>query len=123
MKYMKKYIHKYWKGFCLAIFCLAVEAMCDLMQPTIMSKIVDIGVANKDMDYIVKHGFIMLTITGLGALGASGRNILSGNVSQKFSRDLRKDLFNGKGRILTSSISGRWIALIILGSIPKIIIP
>ncbi|ALU37332.1 ABC transporter ATP-binding protein [Clostridium autoethanogenum] len=93
MKYMKKYIHKYWKGFCLAIFCLAVEAMCDLMQPTIMSKIVDIGVANKNMDYIVKHGFIMLTVTGLGALGASGRNILSGSVSQKFSRDLRADLF------------------------------
>ena len=31
--------------------------------------------------------------------------------------------FNGKGGILTSSISGRWIALIILGSIPKIITP
>lgn len=90
---MKKYIHKYWKGFCFAIFCLTVEAICDLMQPTIMSKIVDTGVANKNMDYIIKHGFIMLAITGLGALGASGRNILSGSISQKFSRDLRADLF------------------------------
>lgn len=93
MEYVKKYIHKYWKGFCTAVFCLSVEAYCDLMQPTIMSKIVDIGVADKQMDYIVKHGIIMLMVTLLGALGASGRNILSGNVSQKFSADLRADLF------------------------------
>ncbi|WP_446899248.1 ABC transporter ATP-binding protein [Clostridium sp. LBM24168] len=93
LKFMKKYIHNYWKGFCLALVCLSVEALCDLMQPAIMSKIVDIGVANEQMDYVIKNGIIMLVITGIGALGASGRNILSGNVSQKFSMELRSDLF------------------------------
>lgn len=34
-----------------------------------------------------------------------------------------KRTFNEKGGILPYSVSGRWIALIILGSIPKIIIP
>ncbi|MCI1944022.1 MAG: ABC transporter ATP-binding protein/permease [Clostridium luticellarii] len=90
---MKKYVDKYWKGFFLAILCLTVEALCDLMQPTIMSKIVDVGVADKNMDYIVKNGLLMLGITALGAVGASGRNILSGMVSQNFSADLRQDLF------------------------------
>lgn len=93
MKFMKKYVDKYWKGFFLAILCLTVEALCDLMQPTIMSKIVDVGVADKNMDYIVKNGLLMLGITALGAVGASGRNILSGMVSQNFSADLRQDLF------------------------------
>ncbi|MFC0906406.1 ABC transporter ATP-binding protein [Clostridium sp. MT-14] len=90
---MKKYIDKYWKGFSLAIVCLTVEALCDLMQPTIMSDIVDIGVAYRDADYIIRNGLIMLGITAIGALGASGRNILSGTVSQNFSADLREDLF------------------------------
>ncbi|CAB1241211.1 putative xenobiotic ABC transporter subunit (ATP-binding protein) [Clostridiaceae bacterium BL-3] len=93
MKFMKKYIDKYWKGFSLAIVCLTVEALCDLMQPTIMSDIVDIGVAYRDADYIIRNGLIMLGITAIGALGASGRNILSGTVSQNFSADLREDLF------------------------------
>jgi ATP-binding cassette subfamily B protein len=90
---MKKYIDKYWKGFSLAIVCLTAEALCDLMQPTIMSDIVDIGVAYRDADYIIRNGLIMLGITAIGALGASGRNILSGTVSQNFSADLREDLF------------------------------
>jgi hypothetical protein len=36
---------------------------------------------------------------------------------------LRKNVheFNKKGVILLSSISGRWIVLVILGSMPKII--
>lgn len=93
LEFMKKYINNYWKGFCLAIFFLSIEALCDLMQPTIMSKIVDIGVANKQMDYVIQKGLIMLMVTAVGALGASGRNILSGRVSQEFSAELRADLF------------------------------
>ncbi|MHC6179226.1 ABC transporter ATP-binding protein [Clostridium sp. JNZ X4-2] len=93
LEYMKKYVDKYWKGFFLAIACLTVEALCDLMQPAIMSKIVDIGVADKNMDYIIKKGLLMLGITAIGAFGASGRNILSGTVSQNFSAELREDLF------------------------------
>ena len=63
------------------------------MQPTIMSKIVDIGVAGKQMDYVIKMGGVMLMITALGAISASSRNILSSNVSQKFGTELRSDLF------------------------------
>ncbi|HBC95936.1 MAG TPA: ABC transporter, partial [Clostridium sp.] len=93
MKFMRKYVDRYWKGFSLAIICLTVEALCDLMQPTIMSSIVDVGVAYRDINYIVKKGLVMLGITAVGAIGASGRNILSGTVSQNFSADLREDLF------------------------------
>ena len=41
----------------------------------------------------------------------------------KVANTYEKDGFNWKGEILSASISGRWIALIILGSIPKIITP
>nr|WP_206154824.1 ABC transporter ATP-binding protein [Clostridium muellerianum] len=72
---------------------LTIEALCDLMQPAIMSKIIDIGVANRQMEYVMNKGFIMLLITAFGALAACGRNILSNYVSQKFSAELRLDLF------------------------------
>jgi ATP-binding cassette subfamily B multidrug efflux pump len=93
MKHFNKYIRKYWKLFLASVTCVAFEAICDLMQPTIMSKIVDIGVAKKDMPYVLRMGGIMLMITGIGAVFASSRNIISSNVSQKFAADLRSDLF------------------------------
>ncbi|WP_328284748.1 ABC transporter permease [Clostridium senegalense] len=93
MNFLNKYIKKYWKLFCIAIICLTLEAACDLMQPTIMSKIIDIGVKNKQMDFIFKMTILMLGITGLGALSAVSRNIISSTVSQKFGAELRYDLF------------------------------
>lgn len=93
MEFLKKYINKYWKGFVSAVAFLTLEAMCDLMQPTIMSRIVDIGVESKDMNYVLKMGGIMLLITGLGAAAASSRNIISSRVSQKFGAEIRGDLF------------------------------
>ena len=93
MQFLNKYIKKYWKPFGAAVVCVLFESICDLMQPTIMSKIVDVGVAGKQMDYVIKMGGVMLMITALGAVSASSRNILSSNVSQKFGAELRSDMF------------------------------
>lgn len=93
MTLYQKYWPKYWKLFCLAVVCLMVEAGCDLLQPTMMSRIIDVGVAGGKMDYILRMGALMLGIAGLGALAATGRNILSSSVSQRFGADLRSDLF------------------------------
>ncbi|MEG1795472.1 MAG: ABC transporter ATP-binding protein [Clostridium sp.] len=94
MKFLDKYIKKYWKPFLLAVACLTVEATCDLLQPTIMSKIVDIGVKNKDLNFVLRMSAVMLGISALGALGAVSRNILASIVSQKFGTELRGDLFS-----------------------------
>ncbi|WP_281419329.1 ABC transporter ATP-binding protein [Clostridium psychrophilum] len=79
--------------FCIAVFFVIFEAFCDLMQPTIMSKIVDVGVANKNLNYVIQMGVIMLIIAGVGAISACIRNVISSNVSQKLGTDLRYDLF------------------------------
>ncbi|SET00300.1 ABC transporter ATP-binding protein [Anaerobranca gottschalkii] len=93
MGYMKKYIKKYWKLFLLSISFLIIEAIADLLQPTIMANMVDIGVANNDLEYVFKAGGYMLLITGIGAVGAIGRNIVSSYTSQCFGAQLRSDLF------------------------------
>jgi ATP-binding cassette, subfamily B, multidrug efflux pump len=93
MNSFKKYIKNYWKPFCTAIGFLMMEAAADLLQPTIMSKIVDFGVAEKNLSYVIKMGGVMLLVTALGAIAAVVRNIVSSNVSQKFGAELRLDLF------------------------------
>lgn len=87
------YMKKYFALFILGIVLVSFEAICDLMQPTILANIIDIGIANKDMNYLINKGFLMVVITIAGAVFAILRSIISTNVSQKFARDLRSDVF------------------------------
>ncbi|MFF2447347.1 ABC transporter ATP-binding protein [Neobacillus sp. NPDC058068] len=93
MKFLSKYIKKYWKSFSIAVLFLTFEAISDLLQPTIMAKIIDEGVANKDIHYVLKMGGLMLVITACGAVAASTRSIMASIVSQNFGTELRADLF------------------------------
>lgn len=93
MLYLKKYIRKYIFLFLLGVILVTLEAMCDLFQPAILAKIIDIGVQNKDLNYLLNQSIIMIGITVLGAIFAVLRSIISTNVSQRFARDLRSDLF------------------------------
>ncbi|XEQ96710.1 putative ABC transporter ATP-binding protein [Sporomusa paucivorans] len=72
---------------------VALEAVCDLLQPTIMASIIDIGVANRDLDYVLQQGGIMLLVTAVGALAATARNIISSTVSQRMGTELRSQVY------------------------------
>jgi ATP-binding cassette subfamily B protein len=91
------YLRIYWKTyrvkFFFALFFLSLEALADLMQPTLMSRIVDQGVSHADLKFIEQFGLLMLVITVIGAFCASARNVLSGIVSQRFAQDLRQNLY------------------------------
>jgi len=93
MRYYTKYTKKYGVIFCVSLVFLTLEALCDLLQPTIMSRIVDVGVANRDLDYVLSTGGWMLGVTAVGAIAATVRNLLSTYVSQNFGAQLRADLF------------------------------
>lgn len=91
------YLRIYWKTyrvkFVFALFFLSLEALADLMQPALMSRIVDQGIAHANLKFIEQFGLLMLAITVIGAFCASARNVLSGIVSQRFAQDLRQDLY------------------------------
>ena len=93
MRHFKKYIKKYGFLFSIAIVFLMIEAICDLLLPTILASIIDNGVANDDLQYVLDMGLMMLLVTGIGALGAIIRNIISSNLSQKLGAELRSDLY------------------------------
>ncbi|MFC4812318.1 ABC transporter ATP-binding protein [Paenibacillus sp. GCM10023250] len=93
MSYLSPYLRRFGKPFAAAILFLTVEALCDLLQPTLMSRIIDVGVQNKDLNYVVRFGGYMLLVTAIGAVAASMRNIISSRVSLNFGTKLRSDLF------------------------------
>ncbi len=93
MDMYRKYFMKYRTMFICAVSCVFFEAVCDLLQPTIMARIIDVGIKNQQMDEVLTYGLIMLGITALGAAFAATRNILASKVSQNFGADLRFDVF------------------------------
>lgn len=93
MGFLVKYIKKYWKSFSLALLFLTFETISDLLMPTIMAKIIDVGVAGRDLNYVLKMGGLMLLITLFGAISASTRSVLASIVSQSFGSELRSDLY------------------------------
>lgn len=105
MNYIFKYAKKYKKDFTIAIIFLLLETLIDLILPTMMSFIIDNGVKNNDLDYVLKFSFYMLIITLLGASFAVIRNIKSSIVSQSIGKDLREDLYIKINRLSASKIS------------------
>ena len=89
MGFFFRYIPKYGVKFSIAVFFVMCEAAIDLLMPTIMAHIIDVGVAARDFSYILRYGALMLFITLLGAGCGTARNILSSQVSFGFGADLR----------------------------------
>lgn len=93
MNIYKRYFKKYSVLFFTATTFVFLESMADLLQPTIMARIIDEGVREKSVETVIRYGVLMLFITMLGAVFATIRNILASKVSQGFGKDLREDLF------------------------------
>jgi ATP-binding cassette, subfamily B, multidrug efflux pump len=89
----RPYLKRYALPFLAAVACLSVEAICDLLQPTIMARIIDEGVAGHDIGIVARLGLRMLGVAGIGAIGAIGRNVIASLVSFRFAARLRADLF------------------------------
>lgn len=93
MKLILYYIGRHKKMFFTALFFLGIETLADLLQPTLMSYIVDNGVQNKDVKQILLYGLGMLGIAACGAVGAVTRNIYATKTSQRISMEMRSDIY------------------------------
>ena len=93
MNLYSKYFKKYKFPFGVAVFCVAFEAICDLLGPTLMSNIINTGIEQGSLSKVYHWGMLMLIVTAVGACFAVARNILASKVSQRMGADLRYDLF------------------------------
>ena len=90
---------KYLKGSALLCAILAPIAMClevamDLVQPTLLSNIIDIGVANGDLNYVLSVGFKMIIAAIVGLLAGSACSLLASVASMNLGKEIREDMFS-----------------------------
>ncbi|KPU45488.1 putative multidrug export ATP-binding/permease protein [Oxobacter pfennigii] len=88
-----KYLKPYWVIALLAPLLMFLEVAVDLMQPALMAEIIDIGVKNHDLSFILNTSIKMMLLTIVGVVGGIGCTVASSIASQNFGADLRLDLF------------------------------
>jgi ATP-binding cassette, subfamily B, multidrug efflux pump len=96
MNAMKKLLH-YMKPYTLFAIIgpllMCVEVLMDLLQPTIMQKMIDTGIANQDNGYVIKLGIWMILSAIVGLIGGTGSSIYAAKAAVHFATDIRKDVF------------------------------
>lgn len=94
MRKLVKYLKKYKKNVILGPIFKLTEAVFELIVPLVMAQIIDVGIANKDSDYIWKMGgvLVLLGVCGLGF--ALICQYVASVASQGFGTELRRELYH-----------------------------
>ncbi|MCI6375699.1 MAG: ABC transporter ATP-binding protein/permease [Clostridiales bacterium] len=96
---MWKYVKKYILLALLAATFMVGEVSMDLIQPTLMSRIVDEGVLGAgngsagNIEVILRLGLQMIALVIFGGLCGSMNNLCTQTASQSIGNDIRKDCF------------------------------
>lgn len=77
----------------LAPILMLLEVAMDLTLPTMLSNIVDIGIANGDINYVLTAGVKMIVFAFLGLIGGVGCSIFSTMAAVNLGQNLRDGLF------------------------------
>lgn len=88
------YMKKYRLFAVLSPLMMILEVVGDVIVPLLMARIVDVGIADRDMDYVVRMGLLMILVA-LAALALGvGSSFLGAEAGYGFAAELRKDAFS-----------------------------
>ncbi len=93
-----RYLKPYWLFALLCPLAMILEVSMDLLQPTLMSDIVDNGIlgtaaADENLRYVLITGLKMLVFSLIGCFGGIASAAFGTAAAQKMGNDLRKDTF------------------------------
>ena len=94
MKRLMKYLSDYKKESVLAPLFKLLEAFFELMVPLVMANIIDRGIAEEDMGYIVRMGLWLLTLAVVGLVSSITAQYFAAKAAVGFSTGLRQALFD-----------------------------
>lgn len=115
-------IEKY-KSIILILIMLTAQAYFTLTLPQYTANIIDFGIKNTDINYIVNTGEIMVILTILAAISTIIVSYLSHNFSSEYANNLRKIVFSKLLRFSNnefSDISKSSLLTIIMNDIEEI---
>lgn len=77
----------------IAIMLMLVELGVELWQPLLMAQIIDEGIAQNDLQAVLKYGAIMLGISLLAFVAGITNSFFAAHASQNYGYDIRKNLY------------------------------
>lgn len=93
MKKYLKYIKPYAKFYITGPIFMMVEVLGEILLPWLLAKIINIGVANHDISYIIKIGIIMVVTAIFMAAGGVMGAFFAAKAAMNTGTDLRMALF------------------------------
>ena len=93
LKHILRFLRPHWKWAVLSPLFVATEVVAELLQPYIMSNIVNQGVLGGNSSLIVPMGIQMVVIALLGMVGGLLSIFAAGTVSYRMGADIRSALF------------------------------
>lgn len=93
MKGILRYLKAYKKESILAPLFKMLEACFELFIPIVMANIIDVGIANDDMNYVLKMCLVMVALGVIGLVCSLTAQFFSAKAATGFGTALRNDLF------------------------------
>ena len=94
MKKFVKYMKGNWKAAILAPLFIIIDTLGMVVQPYFISKIIDVGIANGDINYIIRTGIIMMVLAIVAIAGGFLAMFFSSKAAYGFGRNIRKDMIS-----------------------------
>ena len=92
-KTLFKSIREYKKQSLLAPFLVILEVMMEVLIPLEMAKIIDVGIANGDLGYIVQRGIILVAMAMLALFFGVQAGNMAAVAAAGYAKNLRHDIF------------------------------
>ncbi len=93
MRRLLPYMKKYLPYAILSPILMILEVFADIAIPYLMSRIVDIGIENKDVDYVIRVGIIMIVAASLGMLFGILSSYAGAKAGYGFASEIRLKTF------------------------------
>ena len=84
---------RYWIYTFLSPFFMFGEVIMETTIPLVMAQIVDVGIKNKDSDFVIRFGLLMVLMASFSLFCGSMCGRISSLAAFGFSKNLRKKLF------------------------------
>lgn len=93
MKKLLPFMKKYRFYAILCPLLMIAEVLADIIIPYLMAQIVDVGIANQDLGFVVRIGLIMISAALLGMLFGVASSYFGARAGNGFASEIRQELF------------------------------
>ena len=113
MKKLLNYLSAYKKEAELAPLFKMLEASFELLVPLVMAQIIDTGIKNQDLAYILKMGAVLVLLGVIGLACSLTAQYFAARAAVGFGAGVRRDLFRHINRLSYSEIDAQGTATLI----------